>query len=70
MFGSWLGCGSDVWVVSDGVDQWWLGFLAWVTVVVVVFFFFRLGPVLKGVVGYGWVRCLGRGWVVAEVGRG
>ena len=24
---------------------------------------------LKGVVGYGWVRCLGHGWVVAEVGR-
>ena len=23
---------------------------------------------LKGVVGRGWVQCLGRGWVVAEVG--
>ena len=23
---------------------------------------------LKGVVGCGWVQCLGRGWVVAEVG--
>ena len=23
---------------------------------------------LKGVVGRGWVRCLGRDWVVAEVG--
>ena len=22
----------------------------------------------KEVVGHGWVRCLGRGWVVAEVG--
>ena len=29
---SWLGCGSGVWVVSDGVGQWWLWFLAWVTV--------------------------------------
>ena len=21
---SWLGCGSGVWVVGDGVGQWWL----------------------------------------------
>ena len=34
------------------------------------FFFFLLCPVLKGVVGRGWVQCLGRGWVVAEVGCG
>ena len=24
---SWLGCGSGVWVVGDGVGQWWLWFL-------------------------------------------
>ena len=29
---SWLGCGSGVWVVGDSVGQWWLWFLAWVTV--------------------------------------
>ena len=40
VFGSWLGCGSGVWVVGDGMGQWWLWFLAWVTVVDVVFFFF------------------------------
>ena len=73
VFGSWLGCGSGVWIVGDGVGQWWLWFLAWVTMVVVVFFFF-LGcdRCLKGlwvVVGSGvwvvvglWLR-----WVVVEV---
>ena len=25
---------------------------------------------LKGAVGHGWVQCLGRVWVVAEVGYG
>ena len=62
--------------MGDGVGQWWLWFLAWVIVVVVVFFF-GCDRCLKGlwivvgsgvwVVGRGWVRCLGRGWVVAEV---
>ena len=27
-----LGCGSGAWVVDDVVGQWWLWFLAWVTV--------------------------------------
>ena len=60
-------------MVRDGVGQWWLWFLAWVTVVV-VFFFFGCDRCLKGlwvvvrsdvwdVVGL-WLR-----WVMAEVGR-
>ena len=24
VFRSWLGCGSDVWIVGDGMGQWWL----------------------------------------------
>ena len=53
------------------MGQWWLWVLAWVTMVVVVFFFFGCDQCLKGlwvvvgsgvwVVGRGWVRCLGRG---------
>ena len=73
MLGSWLGCGSGVWVVGDSVGQWWLWFLAWVTVVVVIFFFFSgCDRCLKGlwvVVGSGvWVVV--RLWLKWVVGRG
>ena len=52
-----FGCGCGFWLFLAWVRCFWL----WFSVVVVVF-------VLKGVVGRGWVRGLGRGWVVAEVG--
>ena len=59
VFGSWV----TAWV-SSGCG-FWRGSLWWLW-----FFVFGLWPVLKRVVGCGWVRCLGHGWVVAEVGCG
>ena len=64
---SWLGCGFGVWVVGDGVGQWWLWIVdrrGWVVVVVVDR---RAGMNGSLVVDRRLKWVVGRGWIVAEV---